>query len=101
MSQCRHERYHDGHHMTGKKIERITKSRSTNNLAWISARITTCEDCGADISEFDVHKVMTAAEYVELYCVTPEPGKQKRKTSKDRLLEQKIKLEAAGQQSLL
>lgn len=101
MIQCRHERYHDGHHMTGKKIERITKSRSTNNLAWISARITTCEDCGADISEFDVHKVMTAEEYVEIHCVNNPILKQKRQTTKDRLATQKVKLEAAGQKRLL
>lgn len=107
---CRHERYHDGRHMTGKKIARLTKSRGTKpeeTIAWYSERITSCHDCGADISEYDIHEFMTAEEYVAKHCVTPEPEKEKRVIGNERIAQAKQKLrnhqakaEAAGQGSM-
>jgi len=107
MSDCRHTHYHNGHYMTGKKIARITKSRKGNNICWISDQIPTCQDCGADISEHDIHEVLTAEEYVEMHCVTPEPEKEKRVIGNERIrqAEQKLKnhqakAKAVGQESL-
>lgn len=116
--RCRHERYHDGHHITGKRLlrftgtyqgkgKRIPKPLNAPVIAWASERIDTCQDCGEDITEFDIHEFMTAEEYVAKHCVTPDPEKEKRVVGNERIkqAEQKLrnhqaKAKSAGQESL-
>lgn len=102
MQNCRHDRYKDGHHMTGRKIERLTKSRGTNNIARTGPRITNCEDCGADLWDYDIHQIWTAEEIVrDELGMTIQPEKKRRLTTKERLRNQKSKLEKMGQERLL
>lgn len=95
---CNHSRYHDGHHMTIHKIDKIQSGRSTNNIARISPRIHHCEDCGADIGYAKVHRVWTAEEVVkELNAECPTRArstKSKRETKKDRQRRLQATLEA-------
>jgi len=97
---CNHSRYHDGHHMTIRKIERLQKSRSCD-IARTSPLITHCEDCGADISDANIHRVWTTEEVMAEMGQPFNVHKGKRQTHKDRVRQQKTRLEAAGQKRLL
>jgi hypothetical protein len=91
MGECSHERYKSGHYMTGARITRVTSDHKKNTICWYSARISHCEDCGADISLHDIHEVKTAEQYLASIGYAPAPERV-RETKNNRLLKKQGEL---------
>jgi len=62
-----------------------------------------CDDCGADLRQYQIHRVWTTREVLEEHGLASklDNHKQKRKTTKDKLRDKQAKLEQAGQKRLL
>jgi len=96
MGQCKHNRYRTSSYMQSGQIREVTSHRSTNNIAWYSAQINKCADCGADISQYKLHEVMTGEEYLAYVGFKPEPEMLKRESHADRMLRHEKSVEKQG-----
>lgn len=61
MAKCTHERYKQGHHLVASEA---LKAMTANKICWRGTVITECEDCGADLSKYNVVPVRTADDYL-------------------------------------
>lgn len=95
MAECKHTMYHSGQYTTGRRLARLlsrTASKEgiskavldkyTDNICWYSATIQLCGECGADISEFNIHQVMTAEEFMADRGIVKPTYKLKRDNKK-------------------
>jgi len=61
-TQCKHERYKQGHHMTS---ENAYKAMKAGKVVWIGKVIEECQECGMNLAEHKVVPVMTPDEYLK------------------------------------
>jgi len=89
--------------MTAARIRRLQNSGPSCTIARTGPLVQYCEDCGADLSQYQIHRVWTAQEVAEELGIADkmENNKQPRKNTKDRLRDKQAKLEQAGQKRLL
>jgi len=61
-TQCNHERYKQGRHMTS---ENAYKAMKAGKICYIGKVVQECEECGTDLSQHKVVPVMTPDEYLK------------------------------------
>ena len=61
---CTHQRYkrNKGEYMTA---DNALKAMKAGAVVWIGRTVTHCEDCGEDLSRFNVVPVKSPGEYVK------------------------------------
>lgn len=59
---CTHDRYRKYPYM---QLGKAWAALKRNEICHLGEFITTCEDCGADLSEFNIRKVATVEDYIK------------------------------------
>ncbi len=61
-TQCNHERYKQGHHMTSENARKAMKAGA---ICWMGTIVQECQECGMDLSEHKVVPVKKPEEYLK------------------------------------